>query len=314
MSCIVGTVVAMGRRLAVALVVSLLAAGCATDPTDSGAPPAAPSVSATTAPTTPTTTTQPAQSPTATGPATSAPDVQTTAPEPTLPAPSGTVPSTSPVCSVPARLSGQDVERLPVTDKVMALTFDAGANADAVDPILATLADLDVSATFFLTGSFMEDFPRKSARIARLHLVGNHTMTHPDLTTLTDRQVRRQVRDAEAVVLARTGEDPRRFFRFPFGARDARTIGLVNDLCYVPFRWTVDTLGWKGTSGGMTEDEVVRRVLGAAAPGAIVLMHVGSNPNDGSTLDADALPTVVRELRERGYAFVRLSRVLAPAP
>lgn len=217
-------------------------------------------------------------------------------------------------CTVPGRLAGQDVERLPVTDKVIALTFDAGANADGVRPILATLRDREVRASFFLTGSFVQDFPVRAARIARRHLVGNHTMTHPDLTTLTDRQVTRQVRRAEEAIVSTTGQDPRRFFRFPFGARTAHTIDVVNGLCYVPFRWTVDTLGWKGTSGGMTVDTVVQRVMDAAQPGAIVLMHVGSNPDDGSMLDAAALPIIIRKLRAQGYAFVRLSRVLAPGP
>ena len=49
-------------------------------------------------------------------------------------------------------------------------------------------------------------------------------------------------------------------------------------------------------------------------PGEIVLMHAGSNPYDGSTSDADALPRVIRQLRLRGYEFVRLSRVMRPAP
>jgi peptidoglycan/xylan/chitin deacetylase (PgdA/CDA1 family) len=217
-------------------------------------------------------------------------------------------------CLVPPRFLGQDVERLPVTEKVIALTFDAGANGDGVRPILETLILKKARATFFLTGSFVEAYPLKSKRIARLHLVGNHTMTHPDLTTRTDLQVIRQVRRAEQVIRDTTGQDPRRFFRFPYGARDARTIALVNDLCYVPFRWTVDTLGWKGTSGGMTVAKVIDRVMAGARPGAIILMHVGSNPDDGSTLDADALPRIIRKLRLEGYALVRLSRVLPAAP
>ncbi len=223
----------------------------------------------------------------------------------------------APACVVPTRLAGQDVERLPVpdTDKVIALTFDAGANADGVPAIRRILRNKDVAqATFFLTGHFVETFPARSTRIADEFLVGNHTQTHADLTTLTDAAVRQEVREAEATIRTLTGEDPRRFFRFPFGARSAHTIALLNTLCYVPFRWTVDTLGWKGTSGGMTAAKVVNRVLAAAEPGAIVLMHVGSNPDDGTTLDADALPTLIDELRERGYTFGRLSRVLAAAP
>jgi peptidoglycan/xylan/chitin deacetylase (PgdA/CDA1 family) len=264
--------------LAAALTLSLLAAGCATGPIVSSAPSAAPTGELATA-------------------AGSMPRVVST---------------TS--CTVPLRFRGQDLERLPVADKVIALTFDAGANGDAVKPILDTLAARKVRASLFLTGSFVQDYPGKSRRIARQHIVGNHTMTHPDLTTLTDLQVIRQVRRAERVIRDTTGQDPRRFFRFPYGARDARTIALVNDLCYVPFRWTVDTLGWKGTSGGMTAAKVVDRVLAAAKPGAIVLMHVGSNPDDGTTLDADALPRIIRKLRAEGYSFVRLSRVLPAAP
>ena len=126
--------------------------------------------------------------------------------------------------------------------------------------------------------------------------------------------MRRQVRLAESAILGATGQDPRRFFRFPYGASSGHAIGLLNSLCYVPFRWTVDTLGWKGTSSGMTARKVVNRVLAAASPGAIVLMHVGSNPDDGSTLDADALPAVIDRLRAQGYTLVRLSRVVSAAP
>ncbi|HET8605326.1 MAG TPA: polysaccharide deacetylase family protein [Marmoricola sp.] len=221
----------------------------------------------------------------------------------------------SPTCSVPQRLRGVEVEQLPVgADKVVALTFDAGANADAVDPVLSTLADRRAPGTFFLTGAFVQAFPKKAARIGAHHVIGNHTDTHPDLTTRTDRQVRRQVRTAETKILAATGQDPRRFFRFPYGARTPHLVALLNQLCYVPFRWTVDTLGWKGTSGGQSVDSVVARVVAGEQPGEVVLMHVGSNPDDGSTLDADALPRIIHRLRADGYRLVRLSRVLAAAP
>ncbi|MEJ7630735.1 MAG: polysaccharide deacetylase family protein [Nocardioidaceae bacterium] len=216
-------------------------------------------------------------------------------------------------CTIPAKYRGLDLERLPVTDKVVALTFDAGANPDGVDSILATLRARHIRGTFLLTGAFVNAFPVRSRQMAE-YLIGNHTMTHPDLTKLTDSAVRQQVLDAQSAILRVTGQDPRRIFRFPFGARDARTIGIVNSLCYVAFRWTVDSLGWQGTSGGMTVQKVVDRVVSAAQPGEIVLMHVGSNPDDGSTLDADALPTIITRLRTLGYSFVTFARILNPAP
>jgi peptidoglycan/xylan/chitin deacetylase (PgdA/CDA1 family) len=216
-------------------------------------------------------------------------------------------------CTIPAKYRGQDLERLPVSDKVVALTFDAGANADGVHSILSTLRAQHVRGTFLLTGSFVNAFPVRSKAMGQ-YLVGNHTMTHPDLTLLSDAAVRKQVLDAQSAIVRVTGQDPRRIFRFPFGARDDRTIRLVNDLCYVSFRWTVDSLGWKGTSGGMTVKKVVDRVVGAAQPGEIVLMHVGSNPDDGSRLDARALPVIISRLRDLGYSFVTFAKILNPAP
>lgn len=49
-----------------------------------------------------------------------------------------------------------------------------------------------------------------------------------------------------------------------------------------------------------------RRVLAAARPGAIVLLHAGRHPQDGSTLDADALPGIIRGLVKRGYDFTTI--------
>lgn len=107
-----------------------------------------------------------------------------------------------------------------------------------------------------------------------------------------------------------TGQDPQPLFRFPFGDRDARTIPAVNDLGYVAVRWTVDTLGWQGTSGGRSADDVTERVLDTATAGQIVLMHVGSHPTDGSMLDADALAAVIGGLRAAGYRFVTLDALV----
>lgn len=228
--------------------------------------------------------------------------------------PEGTPLAAAAECAVPAGLAGQDLVRLPIKKRLIALTFDAGANADGVRSIRRTLRRRNVKATFFLTGRFVQSFPVKSRRLADRDLVGNHTMTHPDLTTLSDQRVVDEVRAAEAEIRTTTGEDPRRFFRFPFGARTTHLVELLNELCYVPFRWTVDTLGWKGTSGGQSVSTVVARVVDAAKPGAIVLMHVGSHPKDRSTLDADALPRVIKRLRGMGYGFVRLGYVMDPAP
>ncbi len=209
---------------------------------------------------------------------------------------------------LPASLVGKEWTVFPTSKKVVALTFDAGANDAGVASILSTLAAQGVPATFFLTGRWAELYPDEARDIASRHPVGNHSYDHPYLTQLSDDAVRTEISKAGTLIEEATGHDCRPLFRFPFGDSDARTIGIANSLGYGGIRWTVDTLGWKGTSGGESVDDVVARVLAGLQPGEIVLMHVGSNPDDGSTLDADALPRIIEALRARGYGFVTLDQ------
>lgn len=273
-----------------------------------------------TAPPTPTisTPTMPSTSAPSTPSASTTPPASTTRPPTGVPSTSNPPPPppttsspTPPPSGVPAALRGQDVERIPTTRRVVALTFDAGASATGVPSILATLAREHVPGTFFLTGRFTEQFPAEARQIAAAHRVGNHSITHPRFSTLSTEQIRNEVLGAAATIRRVTGAGTAPLFRFPFGDRTEGNIAALNALGYVPVRWTVDTLGWKGTSGGITADIVVQRVLSALQPGEIVLMHVGSNPDDGTTLDAAALPRIISELRARGYGFVSLNALLS---
>lgn len=226
------------------------------------------------------------------------------------PAPEPAPPEPAPAEAFPAALRGADVEVIPNAGRVVALTFDAGANSAGLPSILQTLGAAGVRGTFFLTGAWAGGNPAGVAAIvAGGHRVGNHSMTHPGFTSLTDAQIGQQLAGAEAAIVA-GGASARPLFRFPFGERDARTIAAVNALGYLPVRWTVDTLGWKGTSGGVIAQTVLDRTLAGLQPGEIVLMHIGSNPDDGSTLDADALPQLITRIRAAGYGFTTLDALL----
>jgi len=219
---------------------------------------------------------------------------------------------------VPPGLAGQNWAAIPTHAKVVALTFDAGANADGVQSVLGTLAKYNVRATFNLTGNFARDFPAQSKAIAAAgHRIGDHSVSHPYpgfvKAKLTDAQIRDQVLSAQSQIKSVTGADPWPWFRFPYGDYNQHTISVVNGTGFVPVGWTVDTLGWKGTSGGITTQTVLNRVLGSLRPGEIVLMHCGSGGvslTDHSTLDADALPAVIQNLRARGYSFVTIDALM----
>jgi peptidoglycan/xylan/chitin deacetylase (PgdA/CDA1 family) len=208
--------------------------------------------------------------------------------------------------ALPASLAGAEWSRLPTTEKVVALTFDAGGNNAGVAPITNALHVANVPATFFLTGRWTKVYPADARQIAAAYGIGNHTYSHPRLTDLTDAQVREQITHAATAIKSTTGRDPHPLFRFPYGSTDSRVLADVHALGYGGIRWTVDTLGWEGRSNGQSEATVLQRVLASLQPGEIVLMHVGA-ANDGTTLDANALPSIIRELKARRYRMVLLT-------
>ena len=219
-------------------------------------------------------------------------------------------PTTSSVQSLPEPLRGHVVSVIPTARHVVALTFDAGSGNQALGTIRRTLAANGIRATFFVTGDFARSHPRQVARVAADgHVVGNHTQTHPHSTRLGDDALRQELSSGAASVETATGRATRPWFRFPFGEYDARTLRIVNDMGFAAIGWTVDTRGWQGRQAGGTK-AIVRRVLDALRPGEIVLLHVGANPDDGSTLDADALPRLITRIREAGYSFTTVRLLL----
>ena len=210
----------------------------------------------------------------------------------------------------PPAVVGGELVRLQTRQHVVALTFDGGGDAAAARRIMTTLRRRDAPATFFLTGHFVSTYPAIARAIGRRFVVGNHTVDHAELPRLSSAAVRHEIAAAATEIRRATGDDTHPLFRFPYGARDARTLAICHRLGYVSVRWTVDTLGWTGASV-QTAAGAVRRVVDALAPGEIVLMHLGS-ARDGSTIDAHALPAVIRAVRARGYRFVTLRDVTAP--
>lgn len=330
------------------MVLALGLLSCGPSPVTPAAPspvPTSQQPSAPASPLPPTPTLSPSQVPTSDGPATHSPSTARPTVTPTTSsaaasttkvtasaAPSSTrtettaTPSTStprPTLTTtppaPATLvqlwAGQDIEVFTTQRRVVALTFDGGASADAVTPILATLAAHGVPATFFVTGQFARAYPDAVRAMDRAgHPVGNHSDTHPYFTRITNEEIRAQLTAAERSISALTGTTTKPLFRFPYGDVADLDIRVVNGAGYIPVRWTVDTLGWKGTSGGITTAVVRQRILDRLQPGAVVLMHVGAHPEDGSTLDSDALPGIISDLHARGYGFATLPDLLDDAP
>ncbi|WP_324652278.1 polysaccharide deacetylase family protein [Georgenia sp. H159] len=301
-----------GRRRArvLGLVLTVVLGACSASTGDPADPPAGATTGTTASPSAERSPPEP-PSPEASSPPTEHPPAPQPAPStepPREPTPRPTPEPAPPEPALPAAWRGVDLERIATQRRVVALTFDGGSSDAAVSSILGTLDRYDAPATFFVTGAFARSYPDSVRAMARAgHPVGNHSDTHLAYPDLTNAQIHADLAAAESAITALTGRPARPLFRFPYGARTDADIAVVNDAGYLPVRWTVDSLGWKGTSGGLDAGAVAGRVLSGAVAGQIVLLHVGANPDDGTTLDADALPAIIEGLRAQGYELIDLA-------
>jgi peptidoglycan/xylan/chitin deacetylase (PgdA/CDA1 family) len=189
----------------------------------------------------------------------------------------------------------------------LAITFDAGGEADGFSALIAALDGANVRSTFFLTGKWVLKYPEfVRALVSRGHEVGNHTWSHSDLTQLDDAEVRTELDRAGALLAQYIGRSPRPLWRAPFGAADARVIQIANTLGYYSVHWTIDSLDSVAPpkSRRFLVDRFTHQT-NAQLDGAIVLMHVGEPAT------AEALPEILRVLQRRGFAIVTISRLLA---
>jgi peptidoglycan-N-acetylglucosamine deacetylase len=205
------------------------------------------------------------------------------------------------------------VYQVQTSRKILALTFDAGADRGYAAQILSILERNRIKATFGMTGLWAHANPDLIRRMARDHdTFINHTYDHHPFTpscasgtspVLTTRARTNEIKRAEAVIRSISHESAKPYFRPPCGGLDRSTLQLLRRLGYrYVIMWTVDSLGWNGLSAASIE----RRCLDLAAPGGIIAMHVGIQ-----SLDAVALPEVIAGLRRRGYSFATVPRLLA---
>jgi peptidoglycan/xylan/chitin deacetylase (PgdA/CDA1 family) len=190
----------------------------------------------------------------------------------------------------------------------IALTLDAGAGAAPTPRILEALRERGITITFFLTGRWMRANPDLVRQmVADGHELANHTVNHPDLTTLDDDAIRRELNETEAMLQEiAPGATTRPFFRPPYGAYNERVLRVALAEGYLPVYWTLDSLDSVGEP--KTPEFLVERVTGKLNPddlrGAIILAHCGSDAT------ADALPEILDRFVAMGFEVRKLSEVL----
>ena len=190
------------------------------------------------------------------------------------------------------------------SEKVIYLTFDAGYENGCTAKILDTLQKHNVKAAFFLVGNYIErnaDLVRRMAEEG--HTVGNHTMHHPDMSRIKDKEAfAKELQDLEELFLEKTGKPLPKYYRPPQGIYSEENLKLAKDLGYKTVFWSLAYVDWKNDSQP-SKEEAFAKLLPRIHPGAVVLLHSTSETN------AEILDELLTKWEEMGYRFGTLDEL-----
>ncbi|MBD2436564.1 polysaccharide deacetylase family protein [Nostoc sp. FACHB-110] len=207
--------------------------------------------------------------------------------------------------AIPKEFQGKTIyqAKLPITDKVIALTFDDGPGPKNTAQVLEILKKNHIKATFFLVGEMVSFYPQIVKQIAADgHVLGNHTWHHwyrrMDVATAAS-----EINRTADIIYKLTGVKTT-LFRPPGGFLHNGLVDYAKSQNYAIMMWS-DESGDSQRRGQAAS--LIKNVEKNAKPGGIVLMHDGGGNRSRSV---KALPQIIADLRAKGYKFVTIPELL----
>jgi peptidoglycan-N-acetylglucosamine deacetylase len=210
-------------------------------------------------------------------------------------------------------LQGPNVLQLPQASSArreIAITIDDGPDPAVTPQVLEILARHGAKATFFCIGEHAARHPDLCRAIAAAgHDVENHGQRHPHTASLMGiRGWHAEIDGAQQTLTSITGRRPQ-FYRAVAGLRNPFLDPVLHRLGLRLATWSARGFDTRCRD----PHKVLARLLVHTRPGAILLLHDGhaARSPQGVPVIVDALPLLLRELRERHLHPVTLSRAFA---
>ncbi|MDT8317309.1 MAG: polysaccharide deacetylase family protein [bacterium] len=229
------------------------------------------------------------------------------------------------------------ISKVKNAGKSLSITFDGGSSDSSAPAILDILSEKQIKTTFFLTGRFIKKYPHIVKRmVSEGHEVGNHTMSHPHLTTYSrDRKsttsvgvsysfLKKELDETAEIFSKLTGIRMQPLWRAPFGETNKEILSWASKIGYRHIAWTVDykahqtmdSLDWvtdKSSSLYRSSEEIKENLLSFAdkkgrAKGAIVLMHLGTERKND--IVHEKLAEIIEDFMARGYNILPVSELI----
>lgn len=183
-------------------------------------------------------------------------------------------------------------------EKKIYLTFDAGYENGNTPAILDALKKHQAPATFFVVGNFISENQDLIKRMeSEGHIVGNHTMTHPDMSKIsTQESFQKELSGVEDIYKEITGKEMTKFYRPPQGIYSTLNLSMAKEMGYHTFFWSLAYVDWY-QDNQPDPQEAIEKLTKRIHPGAIVLLHSTSSTN------AQILDELLSKWETMGYSF-----------
>lgn len=199
---------------------------------------------------------------------------------------------------------GNLISRVETDRKIVALTFDDGPTGNT-EAVIEILEELDVKATFFVTGRELEENPEQGRMLVEAgHELGNHSYSHTRMAFKSPGFVREEI-DRTNELIREAGYTGTIHFRPPYGKKLIALPRYLNAIGMTTVMWDVEpeTHPEIAASAGAITQHVMENVQ----PGSIILLHVMF---DSRIESVKAITGIVTQLRSQGYEFVTVSEIL----
>ena len=181
------------------------------------------------------------------------------------------------------------------------LTFDEGYEAGYTDKILETLKNNNVTATFFITAHYVNtqsDLVKKM--IDNGNIIGNHTVNHKSMPTLTDEQIKTEIMTLHTTIYEKFGYEMK-YIRPPMGEFSEKSISVTNSLGYKTVMWSFAYEDWNENKQP-EEQNAKKKIIDNVHNGEIMLLHGNSKTN------TNVLGDIIKEIKNMGYEFKSLEQ------
>jgi len=183
---------------------------------------------------------------------------------------------------------------------MVALLINVAWGNEFIPPILRSLENNQVKATFFFDGSWVKKNPVLAVMIYKEgHEIGNHAYSHPNLEKKSPSETMEELQKTNAVIEETIDVKPK-WFAPPSGSFNQETILTARKLDMLTILWTVDTVDWRNPPSS----EMVKRVVSEVSDGSMILMHPTSPTAEG-------LEQMIKGIKNKGYVLGTVTEIMS---